>query len=96
VPVVATRTGAAIELIEEGITGLLVPPSDPLALHAAVDALLRDPVAARALAARGRSAAARFTPERHVHAIEALYQRVVASSGAAVAATDVLTREKLR
>jgi glycosyltransferase involved in cell wall biosynthesis len=77
VPVVATRTGAAIELIEEGITGLLVPPSDPLALHAAVNALLSDPVAARALSARARSAAARFRPEYHVRAMEALYQRVV-------------------
>ena len=78
VPVVATGVGAVVELIEDGTTGMLVPPSDPLALHAAVDALLSDPVATRVLSARARSAAARFAPERHVHAIEALYQRVVA------------------
>jgi glycosyltransferase involved in cell wall biosynthesis len=42
-PIVATRTGGVPEIIEDGITGLLVPPRDPAALARAVDKLLRDP-----------------------------------------------------
>lgn len=76
-PVVATRLGAVAEFIEDGVTGVLVPPSDPLALHRAIDTLFRDPIAARALGERARSAAARFSPEYHVRAIEALYRRVM-------------------
>lgn len=41
-PVVATRVSAIPEVVEDGVTGLLVPPDDSEALAAAVDALLRD------------------------------------------------------
>lgn len=40
VPVVATNHGAALETVEPGITGWLVPPDDPLALAQAVGAAL--------------------------------------------------------
>jgi glycosyltransferase involved in cell wall biosynthesis len=42
VPIVATRVGALPELIEDGATGRLVPPSDPEALAAALRAVLTD------------------------------------------------------
>lgn len=35
-PVVATRVGGCPELIDDGVTGLLVPPRDPVALAAAL------------------------------------------------------------
>jgi len=41
--VIATHHGGTVELIEEGVTGLLVPPSDPKALASAVERLLADP-----------------------------------------------------
>ncbi len=41
--VIATNHGGTVELIEDGITGLLVPPSDPTALASAVERLLADP-----------------------------------------------------
>jgi glycosyltransferase involved in cell wall biosynthesis len=41
VPVVATRISGIPELVEEGRTGLLVPPRDPLALARALIAILR-------------------------------------------------------
>jgi glycosyltransferase involved in cell wall biosynthesis len=41
-PVVATRVGAAADLIDNGRTGMLVPPGDVPALTAAVQSLLRD------------------------------------------------------
>ena len=56
VPVVATRVGAMEEEVEDGATGVLVPPDDEEALAAALLRLLRDPGQA---AAMGRRAAAR-------------------------------------
>jgi glycosyltransferase involved in cell wall biosynthesis len=46
-PVVATDIGGNREVIEPGVTGLVVPPRDPRALARALDGLLRDPGAAR-------------------------------------------------
>ena len=41
-PVVATRAGGLAELVEDGITGALAPPADPVALAAAIDRVVRD------------------------------------------------------
>lgn len=41
-PVVATRVGGFDEVVEDGRTGLLVPPSDPIALATALVRVLRD------------------------------------------------------
>lgn len=41
-PVVATRVSSIPEIVADGETGLLVPPDDPAALHAALDRLLGD------------------------------------------------------
>jgi glycosyltransferase involved in cell wall biosynthesis len=37
VPVIATRTGGLEEVVEEGVSGLLTPPGDPLALARAIE-----------------------------------------------------------
>lgn len=42
-PVVATRVGGVQELVEDGVSGLTVPPGDPAALEAALARLLDDP-----------------------------------------------------
>jgi glycosyltransferase involved in cell wall biosynthesis len=42
-PVVATRVGGVLDLVEHGKTGLLVPPKDPKAFSGAMEALLGDP-----------------------------------------------------
>jgi len=41
-PVVATRTGGLPEVVEDGVTGMLVEPGDPSGLAAAIDRLLSD------------------------------------------------------
>jgi glycosyltransferase involved in cell wall biosynthesis len=41
-PVVATAVGGLVDAVEDGVTGLLVPPRDPLALRAAIERLLAD------------------------------------------------------
>lgn len=52
-PCIATRVSAIPELIEDAVTGLLVPPEDPDALAAGLSRLLRDPDLRRRLGAAG-------------------------------------------
>ncbi|HWN54063.1 MAG TPA: glycosyltransferase, partial [Methylomirabilota bacterium] len=52
------------EVIEDGVTGVLVPPRDPAALADALEALLGDPARARAMGAAGRRAVAAYGIER--------------------------------
>jgi glycosyltransferase involved in cell wall biosynthesis len=57
--VIATNHGGTVELIEDGVTGMLVPPADAQALAAAIEVLLADP----ALRARIGQAAAIYAQE---------------------------------
>ena len=74
VPVVATATEGALEIVEEGVTGLTVPPGDVPALAAAVKSLLADAtLRASFSAAAARSARERFGLERMVEETERVY-----------------------
>jgi sugar transferase (PEP-CTERM/EpsH1 system associated) len=53
-PVVATRVGGNPELVEEGVTGTLVPSENPEALASALAAYVRDPDRRRDEGARAR------------------------------------------
>src|SRR5262249_41898524 len=53
-PVVATAVGGTPELVEHGVTGLLVPPRDADALAAAILRLLDEPSLARRFGEAGR------------------------------------------
>jgi glycosyltransferase involved in cell wall biosynthesis len=53
-PVVATAVGGLPEAVEDGRTGLIVPPRDERALADAVVTLLRDPALRRGMGAAGR------------------------------------------
>jgi len=53
-PVIASRVGGLPDLVEDGVTGLLVPPGEPAALAEALSSLLLDPAKAEALGAAGR------------------------------------------
>lgn len=59
-PVVASAAGGVPEMVEEGVTGLTVPPRDTRALAGAMAALLADPERARAMGARGLERAKRL------------------------------------
>jgi D-inositol-3-phosphate glycosyltransferase len=76
-PVVASRFGGFPEVIDEGHTGLLVPPRDPTALAAAVRTLLNDPERRRAMAAAAPGWAAQFSWSAVVDRIEAVYDATV-------------------
>ena len=58
-PVVATRGGGPLEIVQEGVTGFLVPQGDPRAMAEAVVRLLRDPDLARRMGAAAREDVAR-------------------------------------
>ncbi len=63
-PVIGTAVGSLPELIEDGVTGWIVPPDDPTALRAAIDTALSDPLRAEAMGRRGRAVVLeRFTWE---------------------------------
>jgi glycosyltransferase involved in cell wall biosynthesis len=79
-PVIASDTGGLPEVIQDGVTGLLVPPGDPRRLAAAIDRLLDAPDLARALGRAGRGRALTdFGGERHIDEWDALYARVGAA-----------------
>jgi glycosyltransferase involved in cell wall biosynthesis len=73
-PVVATNVGGVAEAVVDGVTGLLVPRADPLALGSAIRRLLADPGEAAAMGRAGRErVSAVFTMEAMVQATEAAY-----------------------
>lgn len=53
-PVIGGAHGGAPELIEDGVTGYLVPHGDPIQLATSIEALLADPALAKEMGARGR------------------------------------------
>ena len=53
-PVIASRVGGIPDIVEDGVSGLLVPPGDPEALAAALRRLRDDPALARQLGEAGR------------------------------------------
>ena len=56
-PVIATAVGGLLDAVEDGVTGLRIPPRDPVALRSAIMSLLRDGELRSALGASGREAA---------------------------------------
>jgi glycosyltransferase involved in cell wall biosynthesis len=77
-PVVATAVGGIPNVIENGKTGILVPPAAPDAIVAAIARLHDDPKVRQALAAAGQAAALQqFTAERYVAGVDALYTRML-------------------
>jgi glycosyltransferase involved in cell wall biosynthesis len=66
-PVVSTTHSGIPEAVEDGTTGLLVPPGDPEALACALERVLADRDTAGRMGARGREAViARFDAKKNV------------------------------
>ena len=75
--IVATRAGGIPEIVDDGATGLLVPPRDAAALAEAIVTLLRDRASRDRMGAAGFARVnERFTVERMVEETARVYQRL--------------------
>lgn len=73
-PVVSTALAGVPEMVQEGVTGFLVPARDPAALAAALARLLAEPALARSLGNAGRARAAeRFAIGQSTQKLRALF-----------------------
>ncbi|MBV8846369.1 MAG: glycosyltransferase [Bryobacterales bacterium] len=78
VPVIATSVGGNPEVVEDGVSGLLVPPKDPTSLADAMLTLLEKPaLAARYAAAGSQRIDEMFSVKQSVARIESLYRQLV-------------------
>jgi glycosyltransferase involved in cell wall biosynthesis len=74
-PVVASAVGGLLDAVEDGVTGLLVPPRDPAALRAACERLLADPDLCKRLGEAARERALeRFSLPAATRAMRAAYE----------------------
>ena len=81
-PVVATCVGGLPDLVEDGVSGLLVPPQDPAALAAALAELLLDPERARRMGEAGRvRRREEFSIAATAHRVGELYEELLAARG---------------
>jgi glycosyltransferase involved in cell wall biosynthesis len=81
-PVVLSRVGGSEELVEDGVTGLLVPPKDSGSLSTAFLRYLRNPKEARQIAQSGREFVSRnFSFDRLVHEVDELYSALLQERG---------------
>ncbi|WP_028047991.1 glycosyltransferase [Cellulomonas sp. URHE0023] len=81
VPVVGSAVGGLVDTVQDGRTGVLVPPRDPAALAAALRGLLDHPERRAALgAAARRRAVARYGWDRIAAQTELIYRTVVRRS----------------
>jgi len=80
-PCITTEVGTGTSwVVQDGVTGLVVPPRDPQALAGAIQSLLADPTqrAAMGQAARAR-AEIEFTLERMIARVQAVYEKALAA-----------------
>ena len=75
---VASRAGAAELVVEDGITGVLIPPGDADALAAALEPLMRDPGLATTMGERARARVLeKFSLDAEANAIAGVYRTLV-------------------
>ena len=77
-PVVASRTGGVPDLVTDGQNGFLVPPGDAAALGRAILTLADRPDLRRRMGEAGMRRAEKFSLQRMVYKLDALYARLLA------------------
>lgn len=76
-PVVASRVGGIGDWLEDGVTGIAVPPNDEAALANAIISLLTDRQMARTMGERARQRALAYSIERHAGELLAAYNATI-------------------
>ncbi len=78
VPPVATRVGGVPEVVEDGKTGLLIPPGDSYSLANGIATLLEDRVLARQMGESAREVVvSRFSLTGMVQAYQEIYAGLI-------------------
>lgn len=80
-PVVATTVDGVEEVIEDGATGMLVPPKDAASIAEVVTDLLTNPDRARLLSERAEQAVKQYDVRTSMRRIENLYETVLSGNG---------------
>ncbi len=81
-PVIATAHGGPCELVEDGVTGLLVTPGSADALAAGIMALVDDPTRATGMGAAGRvRAECLYSSQAYIAGVHRVYDDVFAGAG---------------
>ena len=65
-------------MVEDGVTGILVPPGDPVALARALSTVLEDPERATAMGRAGKSRVEWFAASAVMERIEKVYGDLIA------------------
>jgi type III pantothenate kinase len=80
-PIVATRVGGNLEMVEDEVSGLLVEPEDPDGLAKAIQRLLEDPLRADVMGQVARERAEAFSFDAMVDRYETLYRELADAQG---------------
>jgi glycosyltransferase involved in cell wall biosynthesis len=77
-PVVASKIGGVPEIVEDGKTGLLVPPADSDAICQALEQFIEDREMRERMGLEGRKRVEQmFSLEKHVHQLEQVYEAIL-------------------
>jgi glycosyltransferase involved in cell wall biosynthesis len=76
-PLVATYVDGLGEVLEHDVTGLLIPPRDPVALADALAALLAEPKRALALATNAYAVGKAYDIQKAVDRMQEIYDELV-------------------
>ena len=79
-PVVATRVGGIPEIVDDGVSGILVPARDPKALAEAMLRLAKDPGLRARLGEAGRVCVRAFSADRTEELTRAMYEEILGHS----------------
>lgn len=71
-PVIASNTGGVGESVQDGLTGILIPPGNVRAIEETVIFILKNPHIAKEMGEAGRKWAERFRPEAQVEKLMSL------------------------
>lgn len=76
-PIIATNIGAIPEIVEDGVTGVLVPPKDYYSIATAIKKLINTPGPAKSMGERGRERVAKhFNFDTMIKEIEQVIKRL--------------------
>ena len=89
-PVIGTRVGGIVDMIEDGENGLLVPPGDAPALAQAMQRLLADEALRTRLGENARRSASQFDAATIAARFEEFYRRLGSRSGGSSAAIPAI------